>query len=123
LRDVATSRDGICIVEFTERNWISLLSMIPAFVFNLIAPLTAAKFRLSKLLFGTFVPIIPLFVGFDGMVSVVRSYTAEELLSLLPDECKDDFVVEHGSVPWGFVPAVRASYFLLSRKPAAAEIS
>lgn len=118
LNEVAKNRDGICIIEFTERNWISLFSMIPAFLFNLLAPITASKFRLSKLLFGTFVPVIPLIVCFDGMISVLRSYKADELLSMLPDRVKNEFAVEHGSVPWGYVPGVRANYFFLARTPA-----
>ncbi|GAB4356696.1 MAG: hypothetical protein Kow0060_09560 [Methylohalobius crimeensis] len=119
LNEVVMNRNGFCIVEFTERNWINLFSMIPAFFLNLLAPLTAPKFRWSKVLLGTVFPLIPLLVCFDGLVSVLRSYKVEELLDMIPSEAKNNFVIEYGSVPWGRLPLSRANYFFLAKKQTA----
>lgn len=113
LEEVVARRDGICIVEFTRRTWLDLLSMLPAFFMNLIAPLTTPRFRLGKLLLS---PVIAAMVSFDGLVSALRSYTAEEIQAMLPPGTEETFLVEYGEVPWGRLPFSKASYFLLARK-------
>lgn len=116
LEEVVRNRDGLCIVEFTRRTPLDLLSMFPAFIINMLAPLTAERPRAGKLLWGTLIPIIPAMVCFDGFVSALRSYTAAELKALLPPEAARDFDIEYGEVRWGRMPLSRASYFILSRK-------
>lgn len=116
LEEVVRSRDGICIVEFTRRTPLDLLSMFPAFFINMLAPLTAERIRPGKLLWGTLVPVIPLMVCYDGFVSALRSYTAKELKALLPPKALEEFDIEYGEVAWGRLPLSKSSYFMLSRK-------
>ncbi len=116
LEEVVAHRDGLCIVEFTRRTPLDLLSMLPAFFINMLAPLTAERFRFGKLLWGTLIPVIPTMVCYDGFVSALRSYTAQELLDLLPAGTQERFELRYGEVPWGRLPFSKASYFILSRK-------
>ncbi len=113
LAEVVAKRDGICIVEFTRRTLMDLLSMLPAFFINLLAPLTTPRFRLGKLVLS---PVIAALVSFDGFVSALRSYTADEILAMLPPGADQRFAIASGEVPWGRLPWAKASYFLLWRK-------
>jgi hypothetical protein len=116
LRNVQERRDGLLIVEFTTRNIVTLLSMIPAFFFNWLTPLFTPRFRWAKLLWGMLLPIIPLAVVFDGIVSALRSYTSDEIAALLPEDWDKDFELESGALPWGRSPWMKAHYFQLTRK-------
>jgi hypothetical protein len=116
LAEVVNNRDGICIVEFTRRTALDLVSMFPAFFINMLAPLTAERFRLGKLLWGTLIPVIPAMVSYDGFMSALRSYTADEIMDMLPPETKQDFLIEHGEVNWGRLPLAKSTYILLSRR-------
>jgi hypothetical protein len=73
------AKTPILIMEAQERNMINLikiaLSPIPAlFIMPFIRP-----FSLGRLIFTYFIPIIPFVIGFDGVVSVMRTYRIEEL--------------------------------------------
>jgi hypothetical protein len=116
IEEVVERRDGICIVEFTRRTPLDLLSMFPAFFVNMLAPLTAERFKLGKLLWGTLVPVIPAMVCYDGFISALRSYTVSELKDLLPPGTEARFSIRHGEVGWGRLPLSKSSYFMLSRK-------
>lgn len=113
LKEVVESRDGLLIVEFTRRTWLDLVSMLPAFFLNLMAPWTSGRLRLGKLLLS---PLIAAMVSFDGWVSALRSYLAEEILAMLPADTAQSFLVEYGQVPWGRLPLFKSSYFLLARR-------
>lgn len=116
LAEVVRNRDGLCIVEFTRRTALDLVSMFPAFFLNMLAPLTAERLRPGKLLWGTLIPVIPVMVSYDGFISAMRSYTNKELIELLPPGAAEHFLIEYGEVPWGRLPLSKASYFMLSRK-------
>lgn len=82
LRDAAERREGIAVFEHTHRSLTGILCMLfaPLFVWALTpftGPVTTAR------LFWTYlVPIIPLTILWDGLVSAARSYTVEELDAL-----------------------------------------
>ena len=113
LAEVVAHRDGIFIAEFTRRTWMDVLSMVPAFFFNLLAPVFAGRFSWSKLLLS---PVIAAMVSFDGIVSAMRSYTPKEIEAMLPPGAEKDFVIEYGDVPWGRLSWARSSYFFLVRR-------
>jgi hypothetical protein len=79
LRDAIERSRGICILEPFERNprhlALALLGIFPA----LIAPLLARRWRLSHFIASWIIPIIPLMLVFDGIVSVLRIYTRDEI--------------------------------------------
>jgi hypothetical protein len=83
LQDAVDARQGIGIFEITGRAPFTIALMFPwaplPFVFTpLIRP-----FRLSRLLCTYLVPIIPLVLLFDGVVSCLRTYGPQELREII----------------------------------------
>jgi hypothetical protein len=83
LRDAAERRRPILIVEATERSVPALLGML-LFVPLLVLVLTPLVRPLSgwRLLLTYVLPLAPLLILFDGLVSCLRSYTETELRAL-----------------------------------------
>ena len=79
LRDAVASRSGIGIFEGTQRRLSGVLGMLltPLAVW-LVTPFIR-PFRWTRLLWTYLLPIVPFVVLFDGIVSVLRSYTVAEL--------------------------------------------
>jgi ubiquinone/menaquinone biosynthesis C-methylase UbiE len=115
LQQLIQNGDGLCITEFTKRRWFDLAPMILALPVHLVVPFFAKKFKWSKLLFTTIIPIVPLMASFDGIVSVLRSYEKEEIIALIPSEHRDQFDVQYKEVWWRFSP-LKATMLTLSRK-------
>jgi SAM-dependent methyltransferase len=82
LRDAMEARQPIGIFEITARA-LSAVAWIPAwalFAF-LCAPLIR-PFRWSRLLWTDVIPVVPVVLLFDGIVSCLRSYRPNELLDI-----------------------------------------
>ncbi|MDP6943501.1 MAG: hypothetical protein QF464_05075 [Myxococcota bacterium] len=99
LGDAARRGDGIAIFEATRRTPLHLTTMAVS-----MAPLALAlhswalrPWRPRHVLWGTFVPLVPLAFAFDATVSVLRSYTASELLAFTEQVDAPDFTWEVGS--------------------------
>ena len=60
--------------------------------------------KMSRLLFTYLLPIIPLLVLFDGLVSCVRTYSVEELRKLTEGLDGKDFSWEAGEIGGGKSP-------------------
>lgn len=98
-KNAVDSQQPVLIMEAQERNVANLikiaLSPIPAlFIMPLIRP-----FSIWRLVFTYLIPIIPFIIGFDGVVSVLRTYTIKELntLSKLADQ-NSKFTWESGRI-------------------------
>ena len=84
LRDAVSARTGVAIFEGTRRDFPSVLGMIllvPLIV--LVVTPFIKPFRLSRLLLTYLLPILPLAIGFDGLVSCLRVYSPDELHKLV----------------------------------------
>lgn len=79
LRDAVESRSGIGIFEGTQRRPRAMLGMLltPLMVW-LVTPLIR-PFSWARLLWTYLLPVVPLVVLFDGIVSCLRTYTVAEL--------------------------------------------
>ena len=82
LQDAVDCGQGIGIFEMTDRGRQSLLAMLAVPFFVLlhtpkIRPLTG-----SRLLFTYLLPVVPLIVMVDGIISCLRSYSTDELAEL-----------------------------------------
>jgi len=75
-------RRGIGIFEFVDRSWVwwTALPFSPLFVWA-ITPFLR-PFRVGRLAWTYLLPVIPLFVMVDGLLSCLRSYGLEELRKL-----------------------------------------
>ena len=83
LADAVAKQQGIAIFEATARTLPALLGMlfVPLAVW-LITP-RIRPLRLSRLLWTYLIPILPLAIFFDGVVSCLRTYTPGELKKLI----------------------------------------
>lgn len=91
------SGKGIFIAEPFERRWAAAASAaLLGPLIGMCAPFRRYPPRLTGLLFCTLIPIVPLMVAFDGVVSVLRMYTADELQEMVPSELRDSLRVRFG---------------------------
>ena len=70
----------------------------------LVATPFIRPFRWSRFLITYVVPIVPLAVVFDGVVSCLRTYTPAELLGMAEQAAPDGYVWRAGTVGKGPVP-------------------
>ncbi|HSV52659.1 MAG TPA: class I SAM-dependent methyltransferase [Burkholderiaceae bacterium] len=105
LGDAVSKRQGIAIAESTQRHplLIAYMFLTPALV--LLSSVFQKPFRWSRLFWTYVVPLVPLAVLFDGVVSCLRTYTPDELMALVAR------VPDGGSYHWeagvdriGFLP-------------------
>ncbi|MCK6472489.1 MAG: hypothetical protein L6R28_12160 [Planctomycetes bacterium] len=99
--------DGLFVMEPMGRSWLSPLYSLPNLLPLLLAPFFARRFSFKKVLIGTLLPLVPLMIVFDGVVSALRMYRPEEVLELLPESARRGWHWEFGEKP----------YMLLFRAP------
>jgi hypothetical protein len=99
LQDAVDHRQGIGIFEQTRRTPIAYVIM---FILPLIALLTMPfirPFRWSRLFWTYIIPAIPFVLCFDGIVSCLRTYSVDELHTLIANLNGANYVWEVGHVP------------------------
>ena len=79
LQNAVDSKAPIAIFEVQQRNVSSFVPMILSPVSVLLATPFIRPFRFGRILFTYLIPILPLTVLWDGIVSVLRTYTASEM--------------------------------------------
>jgi hypothetical protein len=82
LADAQARRQPIVVVEGTRRRLSSLLGMLLVPLFVLLLTPRIRPFSWTRLLFTYVVPLVPLLVLWDGVVSCLRSYRLAELRAL-----------------------------------------
>ncbi|RNI22686.1 class I SAM-dependent methyltransferase [Rufibacter latericius] len=99
LQNAFNQRQPICIYEISDNSYPSSLWWI-ALPFNFLTPffITPLVRPLSwkQLVFTYLIPIIPFFFAWDGAVSNARTYTLNDLDSLLKGLEAEDYVWEKG---------------------------
>ena len=99
LYDAASRNEGIAVVEATRRSVGAILLMLLAPLFVLVATPFIRPFRWSRLFWTYVLPAIPLAVLVDGIVSCLRTYTADELRAMTEGLGPDEYTWEVGEVP------------------------
>lgn len=104
LRDAFEQRRSIAIFEIAARKPPLLLSglLMPLMVL-FITPLSR-PLRVGQLLFTYLIPILPFLIAWDGIVSVLRTYTPEELAQMTADLKAPDYRWEIGELALKGVP-------------------
>lgn len=97
LADAVEKRQGIAVFEGTARTVPAVLGMlfVPLAVW-LITP-QIRPVRPAQLFWTYLIPVLPLVILFDGIVSCLRTYTPDELRELVAG--LDDYTWEIGSEP------------------------
>ncbi len=105
LQDAVSNGEGIAIFEATQRKIGVILAMLLTPLFVFVATPFIRPFRFSRLFWTYPVPIVPLIVVFDGIVSCLRTYTPDEL-NTLTEGLTDHYQFESGEIPikGSFVP-------------------
>ncbi|HKY04705.1 MAG TPA: class I SAM-dependent methyltransferase [Blastocatellia bacterium] len=118
LENAARHSRGICILEPFQRNLLHLLLALLTIFPAMIAPFFAQKWKLRLFLTSVIVPIIPLMLVFDAAVSVMRTYTKEEVNRMVTSLGESNFRWVVGST--SFMLVFRTTYIFGWREAAAA---
>ncbi len=85
LQNAIDSGSGIAVFEAQERSFPSILAMIFSPITVWLTTPFIRPFSLARLLFTYLIPIVPLFVFWDGIVSCLRTYSVEEMEGLVAE--------------------------------------
>ncbi|MBE0437295.1 MAG: class I SAM-dependent methyltransferase [Methylomicrobium sp.] len=83
LQNAVDAKTGIAIFESTQRHPLLLLYMLITPLLVWLNTPFMRPFHWSRLFWTYVIPVIPLIVMFDGIVSCLRTYTPEELQSMV----------------------------------------
>lgn len=104
LEDAVNAEEGIGIFEITRRAPLTIVLMFAwAFMLVVCTP-WVRPFRWSRLLWTYLVPIIPLVLVFDGVVSCLRTYRTQELREIIEKLAAGGYRWEIGELSTGKVP-------------------
>ena len=79
MRDAASQRQPLLAFELTQRTPFGILMMFASLFLVLGSAPFIRPFRLERLVLTYLIPILPLFIVWDGVVRALRTYTQDEL--------------------------------------------
>jgi len=94
LQNAVDTTSSIAIFEGQERSFISLFAMLFSPITVLVMTPFIRPFKIGRLFFTYIIPIVPLFVLWDGLVSSLRTYSIKEMHQLVEN------VKNHESYNW-----------------------
>jgi SAM-dependent methyltransferase len=112
LADAVASRRGIAVLEVIERSPASFFAILLSPLNVLLVTPFIRPFRWSRLLFTYVIPLLPLFVLWDGLMSILRIYSPEELEELVRGIPCNDYEWDIGAVSPGVPGAPRVVYLI-----------
>lgn len=97
LQNAADSKAGIGIFDGADRSifTVLLITLIHPLAFFFLTPFFK-PFRWSRILFTYVIPLIPLLTIWDGMVSITRLRSPQELLKLAESTGRNDYTWKAG---------------------------
>ena len=99
LADAVRSKQGIAIFDIGEKNLVAVIGIL---IFHpiLILLLTPffRPFHIYTIVFTYFIPLIPLFTVWDGIMSILRLYRADDLQKIADSLIADGFHWRSGYV-------------------------
>jgi SAM-dependent methyltransferase len=96
LQNAVDAKQGIAIFEVTSRSASAVGMMFLWFLTPFLFTPSIRPFRWSRLLYTYVLPIIPLVLLFDGLVSCLRTYQTRELRELIDGLAPSDYRWEIG---------------------------
>lgn len=113
LQNAVDSNSTIAIFEAQERSFASIFAMITSPISVLLTTPFIRPFKFGRILFTYLIPIVPITVLWDGVVSCLRTYSVNEMKNIVDQvKNKDNFEWEIGKIKTG--PAV--NLYLLGMK-------
>lgn len=104
MRDAATQRQPFLSFELTRRSVPGVLLMLASVFLVLVSAPFIRPFRLERLVLTWVLPLLPLCIVWDGVVSALRTYTRDELLAFATDVASDGYAWEVGQVQSASTP-------------------
>jgi len=104
LAEAFARRCGIAVLEVFARSAAGLATALLAPLVTLLVTPRVRPVRPAQLLLTYLVPVLPLMVGWDGVVSVLRTYTPDELRALVRGLDAPDWRWEIGALDVPRVP-------------------
>jgi hypothetical protein len=104
LADAARGSGGFAAFEGTSRSVRAVLMLLLTPMFVLLLTPLIRPFTWPRAIWTYLIPLIPLGVFFDGIVSCLRSYTADELRQISAGVANDRFEWHAGSIAGGILP-------------------
>lgn len=83
LQNAVNSKSGIAVFEAQERSVQSLIPMIFSPISVLFTTPLIRPLKWGRLVFTYLIPIVPIFVLWDGIVSCLRTYSVKEMHDLV----------------------------------------
>jgi hypothetical protein len=99
--DAARKRQPFISVEVVDRRFITVLVLMATPLAAVLLLPWSRPFTLARAFFTWVVPLVPLGIWWDGMMSCLRSYSPDELRALTSDLNTSDYAfrIEHIAVP------------------------
>lgn len=102
LQNAVDSASGIAVFEAQERTFASLLAMFLSPISVLLTAPFIRPFRIGRIIFTYLIPLVPVAVWWDGIVSSLRTYSVDEMNELVATlENKETFDWEIGKMKSG----------------------
>ena len=98
LASAVEDRESIAILEVVARHPLTLLSMLFAPLLAYLSVPFLRPFRWGWIPLTYLIPVIPLFIFWDGFVSCLRCYSQDELHEMTKDLTSDDYEWEIGEI-------------------------
>ena len=83
LQNAVDSILPIAIFEGQERNLSHFIKFLFSPINVLLVTPFIRPFKFTRILFTYFIPIVPIFVFWDGIVSVLRTYSVKEMETMV----------------------------------------
>jgi len=96
LQDAVDAKQGIGIFEVTSRSVSAVAMMFLWFLTPFVFTPSISPFRWSRLFYTYVLPIIPLVLLLDGLVSCLRTYQPRELRELISGLAAPEYQWETG---------------------------
>ncbi|HKO12772.1 MAG TPA: hypothetical protein VJV22_12435, partial [Acidobacteriaceae bacterium] len=104
LADAFRRREGIGVFEAARRTPTTMLSVIGVAALSLRTAVAQRPVRPARLLFTFLLPVIPLTLWIDGLLSCLRSYSLEDMRELTSGLSAPDYTWQMGDEHGGTVP-------------------
>lgn len=104
LADAFNRREGIAVFEVARRTPWTLISVAGVAALALRTAVTKRPLRPARLLFTFLLPVIPLTLWVDGLLSCLRSYSLDDMRELTAGLTAPDYAWDLGEEHRGTVP-------------------
>jgi len=104
LQNAVDCGQGIGIFEAPSRRIVTILAMVLMLLGGFATAPLIRPFSISRLLWTYVIPVIPLVLLFDGLVSCLRAYSQKELAELVGQVKSGEYVWQIGEQPGGLAP-------------------